>query len=222
MLAAMLALAIVFAGFARSFFLKAAFDPSPMTPLVAVHGVVMSGWFVLFLVQSWLAAGNHLALHRRLGLLGMAWAVAVLVLGTITAITAARLGRGPPGAPPPQVFLIVPLGDMLVFACLVGAGLYWRKRSDYHKRLMLLASVGMLTAAIARIPLDAWARLGIPAYFVATSLLVVLCIVWDSLRNRRLHPAFVAGGLFTILSWPLRLALAGTEAWQGFARWLIG
>ena len=51
--------------------------------------------------------------------------------------------------------------------------------------------------------------------------LVLACIAWDTLRSRRLHPAFVSGGLLVLLSWPLRLALAQTEAWQRFAHWLI-
>ena len=219
--AAALAIAVVFAGFARSFYLKAVFDPSPMTALVAIHGMVMTCWFLLFFVEAWLAGSGRIAAHRRLGAFGTLLAATVLVLGIATAIAAGHLGRIPPGAPPPPIFLVVPLGDMFVFACLTGAGLYLRKRSDWHKRLMLLSCVGLLTAAISRIPVDAWRQAGIAAYFLSTCALVLACIAWDTLRSRRLHPAFVSGGLLVLLSWPLRLALAQTEAWQRFAHWLI-
>lgn len=219
--AAVVAIAVVIAGFARTFYLKTVFDPSPMTVLVAAHGVVMSGWFLLFFAQARLVAKGRVATHRKLGTFGALLAVAVLVIGTTTAIVAGHLGRGPAGAPPPPIFLVVPLGDMLVFACLVGAGLWLRKRSDWHKRLMLLSCVGMLTAAIARIPVDAWRQAGLVPYFSTTCALVLACIAWDTLRNRRLHPAFVGGGLLVILSWPLRLMLSGTDAWMRFAQWLI-
>lgn len=218
---AVAAIAIVFTGFARTFYLKAAFDPSPMTALVAAHGVVMTGWFLLFFAQARLVAKGSVATHRKLGAFGVLLAVAVLAIGTTTAISAGHLGRGPAGAPPPPVFLVVPLGDMFVFACLVGAGLWLRKRSDWHKRFMLLSCVGMLTAAISRIPIDAWRQAGLVPYILATCTLVLACIAWDAMRNRRLHPALVIGGLFVMLSWPLRLMLSGTDAWMRFAQWLI-
>ena len=218
--AALAAMVIVFAGFARTFYLKAIFDPSSLSVLLATHGTVMTGWFVLFFVQVRLVASQRVAMHRKLGIFGAALAMLVLILGVATAITAVRLGHVPPGGPPPRIFLAVPLGDMLVFACLVGAGLLLRKRSDYHKRFMLLSCVGILTPAIARIPLEAWQQAGIVQYFLASDAIVVACIAWDTIRNRRLHPAFIAGGLLVIASWPLRLAFTGTEAWARFTEWL--
>ena len=124
--AALAAMVIVFAGFARTFYLKAIFDPSSLSVLLATHGTVMTGWFVLFFVQVRLVASQRVAMHRKLGIFGAALAMLVLILGVATAITAVRLGHVPPGGPPPRIFLAVPLGDMLVFACLVGAGLLLR------------------------------------------------------------------------------------------------
>jgi len=213
------ALLVVFAGFARTYYLKLAFGTPPISVLLHVHGIVMSLWFVLFVVQTRLVATGHTGLHRRLGMFGALLAVAVLVLGSTVAITGARLGHAPPG-PPPLVFLAIPLGDMLVFAILVGAALWFRRRSDVHKRLMLLACVGLLTAPIARIP---WAPLqqgGIVAFFLVTLALVAACVVWDSVVHRHLHPAFAWGAALVVLSWPLRLALSQTPQWQDFAGWL--
>jgi hypothetical protein len=144
----------------------------------------------------------------------------VLVVGTVTAIDAARRGSSP--GPPPLAFLAVPLGDMLVFATLVGMGLYFRQRSDIHRRLMLLSSVCMLSAAFARIPLD-FVRTGGPLlYFGLADLFVLACVVYDTRMNRRLHPAFGWGALLVVASHPLRLMLAGTPAWMRFATWLAG
>lgn len=210
--------ATVLLGFAKTYYLKAVFGTPTLSPLLHLHGLVMSLWFGLFLVQVRLVANRRLDLHRQLGLLGAFLAAAVLVLGTATAITAARLGRSP--GPPPLIFLVVPLGDMVVFGSLVGAGLGLRARGDFHKRLMLLSCVGILAAAIARIPVDAIAKAGPLAYFGLTDLAVIGCAAYDRLRTGRLHPAFLWGGLFVILSHWLRLALAGTGAWMTFATWL--
>ena len=214
--AAWLALLVVFAGFARTYYLKLAFDPAPLTLLVHAHGLVMSGWFVLFAVQTLLVERRRVDLHRRLGVLGAMLAVAVLVVGIATAIAAARLGRAPPG-PPPEIFLAVPLGDMLLFAVFVGTGLAFRRRPAVHKRMLLLSCVSMPPPGLARIPHPGWSELGLPAYFIATSVIVLGCVAWDTARNRRLHPALGWGAALVIVSWPARLALTSTGAWQWFA-----
>ena len=210
--------ALVLLGFAKTYYLKAVFGTPALSPLLHLHGLVMSLWFGLFVVQTRLVAGRRLDLHKQLGLLGAFLAAAVLVVGTVTAITAARLGRSP--GPPPLVFLVVPLGDMVVFGTLVGTGLWFRAKGDVHKRLMLLSCVGILAAAIARIPLDAIAKAGPLAYFGLTDLAVIGCAIYDRKRTGRFHPAFLWGGLFIISSHWLRLALAGTGAWMAFATWV--
>jgi hypothetical protein len=217
--AAMLTLAVVFAGFARTYYLKTHFGTPALSTLVHIHGLVMTLWFAFFLLQVRLVAMHRTDLHRRTGVVGALLAVGVLTLGTMTAITAARLGHTP--GPPPLVFLVVPLGDMLVFALLVGAGLVLRKRSDMHKRLMLLTCVGMLTAAIARIPVDFIQAGGIPLFFGLNDLIVLACVAYDTVRQRRLHPAFGWGMLLIIASQPLRLVLSGTTVWQQFSGWLV-
>ena len=210
--AALLALAIVFVGFAPTFFLRFLFaSPKPLSLLMVAHGLVMTAWFVLFIVQTQLVAAGNVRLHRRLGIGGMALAALVIVVGTTTAILGARAGHTP--GPPPRVFMIVPLGDMVVFALLVGAAFLYRRQGDTHKRLMVLAFAGMLTAAVARIPGNA----NIVVNFLETLAFCAACIAWDTWRERRLHPAFAWGFALVAISWPLRLWLSGTAAWQAFA-----
>jgi hypothetical protein len=115
------------------------------------------------------------------------------------------------------------MGDMLVFAILIGTALYFRRgRLDIHKRLMLLAAVNLMAPAIARIPLSFIANGGPLAFFGLTDLCILTCVAVDTIRNRRLHPAFLWGTLFVILAQPLRLMLAGTDVWLRFAAALVG
>lgn len=217
---ALAAIAIVFSGFARTYYLKASFGTPALSTLVHAHGLAMTLWFLFFLMQVRLVAMKRTDLHRRAGVFGAVIALAVFILGTLTAITAAKLGHTP--GPPPLIFLVIPLGDILVFALLVGTALYFRRRSDIHKRLMLLSCVGMVSAAMARLPFDFVQNGGPPVFFAMTDLLMLSCVAYDTIKHRRLHPAFGWGALFVVLSQPVRLMLAGTPAWQGFAAWLVG
>lgn len=219
---AIAAIAVVLAGFTRTFYLNPYLGKFPLTELLELHGAIMTTWFTIFLVQARLVATGRTRIHRRLGVLGAIVAGLVLVVGTTTAIVAAKLGHAPPGAPPPLVFLVVPLGDMVVFAGLAGAGLLLRRRPETHKRLMLLATLGILTAAIARIPIEALQAAGLPAFFLVTDLLVIGFAAYDTLRNRRLHPAFGWGAAYIVLTQVVRFAIAGTPQWLAFARWLTG
>ena len=216
--AALLAIAVMVAGFAPSFYLKHWFHKPPaLTLLLVVHGVVMTAWLVLFLVQAQLGSMRNLRMHRRLGVAGIVLAAAVFVAGTTVAITGARLGHSP--GPPPLQFLAIPLMDMVVFAILAGSALHFRRRTDIHKRLMLLAAVGILTAAVARTPL---VGNNILLAFGTTLTIALGCVGWDTWTHRRLHPAFGWGFALLALSWPLRLWLSGTAGWLAVARWLTG
>lgn len=219
---AIAAIVVVLAGFTRTFYLNPYLARFPLTGLLELHGAIMTTWFTIFLVQTRLVATGRTRIHRRLGVFGAIVAGLVLVVGTTTAIVGAKLGHAPPGAPPPLVFLVVPLGDMVAFAGLAGTGLLLRRRPETHKRLMLLATLGILTAAIARIPIDALQSAGLPAFFLVTDVLVIGFAAYDTLRNRRLHPAFGWGAAYIVLTQVVRFAIAGTPQWLAFARWLTG
>lgn len=209
----------VFAGFARTYYLRPYFGMPPLMPLLHLHGLVFSSWLLLFLTQSLLVAARRTDVHRRLGIVGALIAVLMILVGTLTAIIRTREAVVATNRTAPLVFLIIPLGDMLLFASLVGAGFYFRRRADVHKRLMLLATIAILPAAIARLPI-ALLQAGPPAFFGLTDLFIVLCLLYDLLTRGRVHRATVWGGLLIILSQPLRLMIGSTPAWLTFANWL--
>jgi hypothetical protein len=218
--AAILTPIIVLVGFGRTYYLKGLFG-TPALPgtIVHLHGLVMSAWVILFVVQITLVATRRTKTHQRLGIFGSVLALLVVIVGTLTALFAAARDASP--GPPALQFLVVPLGDMLVFAILIGTALYYRRRLDTHKRLMLLAAVNLLTPAIARIPLSFIQNGGPLVFFGLTDLLVVAFVAVDTYKNRRLHPAFLWGALLIIVAQPLRLALAGTDAWIKIATILV-
>ena len=168
-----------------------------------------------------LVESGRVDLHRRLGIAGVGVATLVVVIGVAAALDAGRRGFSPAPQVTPQMFLAIPLVDMLVFAILVGSALAKRRHGATHKRLMLLATVGMLTPAVARLPVDALKQAGLPAFFAVTIVCVILIVSIDTVRHRRLHPAFGWGAALIIAAVPARIAFAQSNTWLSMANWLI-
>ena len=209
----------VFVGFAPTYYFRGISAARPLSGLVHLHGMLSTGWMLLFLVQTGLVSARRTDIHRRLGVAGAALAVLELIVGYLTAVEAARHGVTPPGGPPPLAFLAVPIGTLLAFAILVGAGIYHRATPETHKRLMLLATIALLTPAIARFR---WfmGHSGPPLAITGTSLFVVVCILYDRISHGRIHPAFLWGGLFVIGSLAVRFGMTQLDGWLVMARWL--
>lgn len=212
--------AIVFAGFARTFYLNSYFAKRDLTALMILHGIVFSAWLVLLVAQASLVAAKRTDIHRRLGVAGAALAVVMIVVGMTLAIHAGKYGFRTPGLPPPLIFLVVLFFDIVVFAILVATAFYYRQKPDIHKRLMVVATISILPPAFARIPLAPISNALPISAFVLGDLALLVCILWDVAMHRRLHRAYLWGGLLFVLSFPLRMGIAGTAAWQSFARWL--
>lgn len=209
----------VFAGFSRTFYLRPFFQTQRLIPLLIFHGVVFSSWIVLFVTQTSLVAAGRTRTHMRLGVAGGVVAGLMLVIGTVTAIVRAK-GPSPIPGVNPLSFLTIPLGDMLVFGILVSSAFYFRRKPDIHKRLMLLSTIGILPAAVARLPFDFIQRTGPLAFFGLADLFIVPCLTYDLVTRGRPHRATVLGGTLIIVSHPLRLIIGSTHAWLAFATWL--
>lgn len=213
---------IVVVGFGRTYYLRFAFAQPPLPSLlVHAHGLLMTAWVALFATQVWLIRARRVAVHRTLGALSVGLAIPMVLVGVGTAIAAARFGSSstPPDVPP-LAFLIVPLTDMVLFVGLYAAAILQRARPANHKRLMLLTALNFLPPALARIPLP-WVQLAGPlVFFGVPAALAMGLLIYDTRRSGRVNVAFAAGALVLIASFPLRLALSGTDAWMRVATWL--
>ena len=180
-----------------------------------VHGIIFTSWVLLFLTQASLVAAGRTSVHRRLGVAGAGLAAVMVVLGPVVAIPAGRRGALPGD---PLAFLLVPLGDLVLFAVFVSAAIWNRRRAETHKRLMLLGLLSLLPPAVSRWPVAA----NRPA--VTAGILFVMMMappVYDFVTRRRVNPITLWGGLALFVSAPLRFAFSQTEAWHRVARWLI-
>lgn len=103
--------------------MKAFFGTPSLDWLLHVHGALMTAWLALFITQSILVETARTDVHRKLGLSGGVLASAIVVVGPIVAVHAARLGHAPRPDINPLAFMAVPFGDMFVFTIVVGAAL---------------------------------------------------------------------------------------------------
>jgi hypothetical protein len=190
----------------------------PWTLVVHAHAALFTTWVLLFIVQTALVAGRRVAVHRRLGIAGACVAAALVVAGLLIAVAAAARGGAPAGADPLE-FLAVPFFDLVLFSGFIIAALVMRRHKDAHKRLMLLAYVSIITAAVARLP--GVLTLGPPVFFGLSFCFVVAGALYDYFSRGRVHQVYWVGGAIILVSVPLRLAISSTTTWRIFAEFLI-
>jgi hypothetical protein len=211
-----LILAAVFLGFARTYFLAGVFRAHLPNMLIHVHGAVFSAWILLLVAQTLLVSAGRLDLHRRLGMIGAGLAAGMVIVGIFAGTDALARGFIPPGSRlDPKTFYAIPCFEMLTFCSLVTLALRARSDGPAHKRLILIATVGLLAPAIGRWPFhfvnSTIALLGIIDSFV------LLLVCFDLCSRRRIHRATVMGGLVLIASQTLMIPIGRTVFWHHFA-----
>jgi len=220
---AMVMLLATFIGFAPSYYLSPLTGAPAVSPLVHLHAFVFSAWILLYVTQVSLVAGGRTDWHRSLGAFGAGLAILVLVLGVTVAIQSGRTGGGGPQRNQ-AVFLIFPLTNIALFAGFCFFAVRARRQAQFHKRLMLLATMSLVVTPLARISKMAGLGFSPPAVggMILSDLLLIALIVFDVQTRGRPHKVtMVAGGLY-LVSQPLRVMIGHSAAWQGFAHRLIG
>lgn len=216
--------AIVLWGFARSYYLSYWIPTPPgfreVDGLLHVHGALFTGWVVLMVVQPMLIASRNVAMHRTLGYAVAAIAAGMFVVGHVAGVAA--MHGGFIGFPDPLVFYAIPFMAINSFGLFAALAIYWRNRAETHKRLILLANVPLLEAAIARIPLDP-IMAGAPFTFIfLPDLLIVAGMVYDWRTRGRVHRVWIWGGLVMVAMEVIRFPMMASPAWRDFAAMMAG
>jgi hypothetical protein len=214
---------VIFIGFGPSYYLKTFFGTPPLpSALVHIHGLVMTAWVALFLVQVRLISTKRVRLHQRLGYAGIGLAVLIIVTGLPTAIAATKYGSlATPRDIPPLSFLAIPFFDLVMFAILFGAAVVYRRRPATHKRLMLMTAINFLPPALARIPIPSMQPYGPLWFFGVPTALAILVLILDARKHGVVNRALAWGIAALFASYVLRLAIMGTGPWLAFARWMV-
>jgi len=214
-----LVLATVFIGFARTYYLAGMIHATLPSVIIHLHGAAFSCWILVLVAQTSLVAAGRVDLHRRLGVFGFLLACAMVVLGVLAGTDSLARGFAPSGLDAPT-FYVVPITDMLIFSTLIFFAFRNRSNPATHKRLILIATIGLMIAAVARWPFAPVYRNPIAAALV-TYLFLLLLVGYDLWSIRKVHRATLWAGTFLIVVQQIRVPIAKTAAWHAFAAWAV-
>jgi hypothetical protein len=189
--------------------------------LLYVHAMIFSGWLIFFILQSVLVRSHQVLWHRRLGWFGVVLGTLIPTVGVSTAVVMGRFDANTLHMTDADSSLIVPLFDMVCFTGTFPLAVYWRKKPELHKRLMLIATCALTAASFGRFP----ERL-LPAnlFYSGVDLLILLGVIRDLIVDRSIHrvyllvlPLFILGQATVTY-----IAFHNLPFWLRVARALLG
>lgn len=198
-------------GFARTFFIPVAQGTYSRPLVVHIHGALFFGWTMLLFIQAWLAATRRLQLHRKIGSISAWLIVPMLLMGTVVAWrdTIHDFYQGDGDAA--LSFFYGELADLTMFGMLAGGAMLVRSKPEFHKRWVILGSLGLLGAAIGRIAL-------LQAYgmFIVNGLAISVAL-YDLASRRAIHAATWVGLAVLFLIGLTEVPIGNTPTWISFA-----
>ena len=160
--------------------------PAQKQPLILyVHVAVFTTWLLVLMTQTALIWARNPRLHRTLGWCAVGFAAGLVAVGLATTVAMGRVQVERMG-PEAGFFIYRPLADVVFFCAAFGLAIHWRRRPDFHCRLMVLAACALTPPAISRIP-------GVPTLsmvYLGTDLLVLAAILHDLVTLRRVHAVY--------------------------------
>jgi hypothetical protein len=211
---------IVFVGFSRTYFLKEFFDTGPLTMRLHLHGIALSTWLVLFLVQARLIATHRRKLHMRMGIAGLI--LAAVAVATTYAVAFEFAAHGIAHDAHTAVSrLYSSLALATLFGLFVALGIVFRRRPEIHKRLMVLAMLAVLPPGAHRAVTLIVGRGTPDSYIFVIAVLLGGCLAYDWNTRGTPHPALLYGGILLMASQLTRRLVGGSDLWQQIGNWLI-
>lgn len=232
---------IVLAGFIPDLLMKIEMVKAgarPPFPLVLhMHAILMASFLLLLLGQSWLMATGRCTLHMRLGVASLIVAPLLVIVGFVLVPTMYhQVWQGAQSAPPEmrqqlhgmvrvvENIMLLQIRIGVLFPVFIGIALLARGRNaGTHKRMMFLATAMALPAGIDRIQWLPHTMPGSPLSVDLYTLAAILpMLIWDVVRNRRVHRAYwIALAAYMPFAVVVH-ALWGTEFWHHTARQIMG
>ena len=211
--------AAVLFGFMKTYF-GAGMVMAPLpNVLIHLHGAAFSLWMVLLVVQTGLVAGHRVKWHMKLGVAGFFLAVAMVVLGLLAAVDALRRGSGPLGLDPVS-FFVVPVTSVVLFAVFIFFAYKWRKNPEAHKRLITIATICLMDAAIGRWPVAVLEQHPPLQDFVLFGFLL-LVVLYDLLSLHRFSKYTLWASLLVVVVHLGRVPMGLSAPWHAVVRHLV-
>ena len=202
-------------GFGPTYYLAGVFNAPLPSRIIHVHGALFSCWMLILIAQNSLALAGRVDIHKKLGLFGFGLACLMVIVGWVAATDRLVRGTAPPGVDTYR-FYITPVTDMVIFATLISFAFRARRDPSTHKRIIYVATTGILIAAIARFPVS-WLFHKAPHAAIASYFFLALLIAYDLWSTYKIHRATLWAGGFLIFVQQIRLPIGKSAAWHSFA-----
>ena len=208
-------------GFAKTYFMAGMVNAPLPNALIHVHGAVFTLWMVLLATQVGLVSAKKLKWHKQLGLAGFGLAVLMLVLGVMAATDSMRRGGDGGSGLGAKTFYVIPITGIIAFSILVYLAYRWRTKPAVHKRLILIATIGISEAAIARWPV-AILQVQPQLRLVIILAFLLMVVAYDLVSLKRVHKATIWASAFVMFVMVARIPFAMSPPWQAFATLMGG
>jgi len=190
LLMSLLIACVVASGFSRTVDKKLIHPDIPRPFVLYLHAAFFSAWVAFLIVQSALVQSGRIRSHRMLGWFGVALGTATFVVGVRTAITMTRFNILHYHARYADLSLLISFYDIIAFGIPFALAVIWRKRPEFHRRLMFIATCALTSAAFGRLPIPPHVRHSV-FFYSCVDVLILLGLVRDWLVNRRIHPVYL-------------------------------
>ncbi|HEX3570778.1 MAG TPA: hypothetical protein VHU44_08135 [Acidobacteriaceae bacterium] len=210
----------VYIGFGPTYFHAGMLRAPLPSPILHVHGAVFTLWMLLFTVQAAFISARRVKWHRSFGTVAFCLPPVMVVLGVIAAVDALRRGARI-GPLDPSVSFAIPLIGIVGFSIVIYAAWRARRRPDAHKRLILIATIGLVGAAFGRFP---WDRIGLPpaaGAMTGDGILLLILLAFELITLRRIHRSTMWAAPLVFATIAFAVPIGMTHAWHTFASWLM-
>jgi hypothetical protein len=197
------------------------FRANPPRPLLLwMHGAAFSAWVLFFIAQSTLVRVHKVSVHRTLGWFGAGLAALMVVVGLMVAVVMTRFDASVLHMNNVESFLSVPFADMLTFGSFIALAIYWKKKPEYHRRLVFIASCGLMDAAVGRFEFIFNHSL----FYLVLDCLIVLGIARDWVVDKRVHKVYLYAlpSLIVVQSLAIYLWRINPKSWQAITQTIMG
>jgi len=212
--------ATVYYGFAKTYYAAGMMHAPLPAPVIHIHAALMTLWLVLLLVQVGLVIARKVAWHRSLGVFGFLTALAMVIVGPIAATNALRRGEAPLGLDA-LTFYIIPLTAIGLFAIFAFAAWRARRTPAEHKRLILIANVALIDAAVGRWPIVFFQQ-NPPAQDLVPLAFLLALVAYDLISQRKVLKSTIWASLLLMAVHLTRVPMGKTHSWHAFATFMLG
>ncbi|HWB32330.1 MAG TPA: hypothetical protein VG714_04065 [Acidobacteriaceae bacterium] len=212
--------ATVLYGFSKTYYAAGMIEAPLPNRLIHVHAILMTLWMLLLFVQVGLVLARKVAWHRSLGVFGFLVALSMVIIGPMAATDALRRGEAPLGLDA-LTFYIIPLTAIGLFAVFAFAAWRARRQPAAHKRLILIANISLMDAAVGRWPVP-FLQAHPPAQDLIPFGFLLAIVIYDVISQRKVLRSTIWASLLLIAVHLTRVPIGKSAAWHAFATFMLG